>query len=187
MPIFPLDYINSMLKGKDIYLRPLSETDATEEYVNWMNDKSVNQYLESRFVLATIQNVKKFIIDTNSNSLNYFFAICLNSNNKHIGNIKLGPINHHHKRGDIGLMIGDKASWGKGYGTQAIGLISDFGLNQLQLNKVTAGCYSNNKASEHSFLKNKFIIEGNFKNHFMDANGDWVDLISLSKFNASSK
>jgi [ribosomal protein S5]-alanine N-acetyltransferase len=182
MQIFPSDYINNMLKGKNIYLRPILETDATDEYVNWMNDKAVNQFLESRFVLATIQNVKKFIVDTNANASNYFFAMCLNSSNKHIGNIKLGPINHHHKRGDIGLMIGDKSCWGKGYGTEAIGLISNFGLNELKLNKVTAGCYSNNKGSEKSFLKNGFVVEGVFKNHFMDANGVWVDLISLSKF-----
>ncbi|MCA6436351.1 MAG: GNAT family N-acetyltransferase [Bacteroidetes bacterium] len=176
-----------MLVGKDIYLRPIVEGDATQEYVDWLNDKAINQYLESRFVLATIQNVKKFIADTNSNSANYFFAICLNSNKKHIGNIKLGPINNYHKRGDIGLMIGDKERWGKGYATQAIGLVADFGLNELQLNKVTAGCYSNNKASEQSFLKNGFIIEGRFKNHFIDANGVWVDLISLSKLNGSNQ
>jgi RimJ/RimL family protein N-acetyltransferase len=175
-----------MLKGESIYLRPITESDATDEYVNWMNDKSVNQYLESRFVLATEENVKNFIVSTNSNKLNYFFAICLNSNDKHIGNIKLGPINHHHKRGDIGLLIGDKNQWGKGYGTQAIHLISHFALNHLMLNKVTAGCYSNNKGSEKSFLKNGFIIEGIFKNHFLDSNQNWVDLISLSKLNANS-
>jgi ribosomal-protein-alanine N-acetyltransferase len=172
-----------ILKGKDIFLRPITENDVTEEYVSWLNDKDVNQFLESRFVLASIQNVKKFIIETNLNSLNYFFAICLNETDKHIGNIKLGPINHHHKRGDIGLMIGDKNNWGKGFATQAIGLISEFGLNHLKLNKITAGCYSNNKGSEKSFLKNGFIIEGNFKNHFLDANSVWVDLISLSKLN----
>jgi len=172
-----------ILKGKDIFLRQITENDATEEYVAWLNDKEVNQFLESRFILASVCNVKKFIVETNINELNYFFAICLNSNNKHIGNIKLGPINHHHKRGDIGLMIGDKNQWGKGYATQAIELISEYALDFLKLNKVTAGCYSNNKGSEKSFLKNNFVIEGIFKKHFIDAKGLWVDLISLSKLN----
>ena len=60
-----------ILKGKDIFLRPITENDATEEYVAWLNDKEVNQFLESRFILASVCNVKKFIVETNNNRLLY--------------------------------------------------------------------------------------------------------------------
>lgn len=170
------------LKGKKIYLRPITLEDANEEYVHWLNDKEVNQYLESRFVLATVENVKKFIEGILKSENNYFFAIVDIESNKHIGNIKLGSVNTYHKRADIGILIGDKNYWGKGIGTEAITLISDFAFNHLYLDKVMAGCYANNLGSYKAFLKCDFVEEGLFKHHCVSATGDVVDVYMLAKF-----
>jgi ribosomal-protein-alanine N-acetyltransferase len=170
------------LVGKKIYLRPITIGDASIEYVNWLNDKEVNQYLESRFVLATIENVRKFIESVLVSNNNYFFAIIDVETDKHIGNIKLGPINTFHKRGDIGILIGDKNYWGKGIGTEAIFLISEFAFNNLNLDKVMAGCYANNIGSYKSFFKCGFVEEGLFKNHCISATGEVVDVYMLAKF-----
>ena len=172
-----------MLRSKDILIRPISENDITEDYLNWLNDKEVNKFLESRFSIINIDNLFKYVHQIMSNVDVYFFAICLKESGKHIGNIKLGPINNFHNRAEIGLMIGDKNCWGKGYGKQAIKLITQFAFDSLKLNKVTAGCYSTNVASKKSFLTNDFEIEGTYKNHFLGHDGVWVDLISFSKFN----
>ena len=43
----------------------------------------------------------------------YFWVFFLKKNNLHIGNIKLGPINSHHNRADIGFIIGDKNIGGR--------------------------------------------------------------------------
>lgn len=127
-----------MLKGNQIYLRRLTEDDATEKYVSWMNDPEVNQYLESRFVTHTIESTKAFIRSV-TNDNNYQFGIFLIETNEHIGNIKVGGINHNHKYGDIGFIIGEKAYWGRGIATEAIKLATDFAFNELHLHKLWGG------------------------------------------------
>ena len=50
-----------MLKVSQIYLRRLTEDDVTEKYVSWLNDPEINQYLESRFSVHTIEETRSFI------------------------------------------------------------------------------------------------------------------------------
>ena len=63
------------------------------------------------------------------------FGIFLGDEFKHVGNIKLGPINSYHKRAEIGLMIGDKSVWGKGIATKVIRMVTHFGFSELNLLK----------------------------------------------------
>ena len=63
-----------ILYGDRIYLRRLTENDATEDYVRWMNDPDINQYLESRFYTHTIESTKAFIRSV-TNDNNYQFGI----------------------------------------------------------------------------------------------------------------
>jgi RimJ/RimL family protein N-acetyltransferase len=90
---------------------------------------------------------------------------------KHIGNIKLGPINIHHNYAEIGLMIGDKDSWGKGFASKSISMITQFGFNQLELEKLNAGCYENNIGSKKSFENAGYQVEGFLRSHVDSVNG----------------
>ena len=80
-----------ILYGKRIYLRRLTEDDASEDYVRWMNDPDINQYLESRFYTHTIESTKAFIRSV-TNDNNYQFGIFDKEHDRHIGNIKVGGI-----------------------------------------------------------------------------------------------
>src|SRR3989344_296586 len=171
----------SPLEGKDIFLRPIISSDATNAYVGWLNDPEVNQYLESRFSTHSTESLRKYIEEIITNPNNHFFAIVRRDSEKHIGNIKLGPIDWNHKTGDIGLMIGDKSSWGKGYATEAIGLVTNYAFDELGLRKVTAGAYENNIGSIKAFLKQGFVEEGRKKKHFKYENS-FVDHVLLAKF-----
>src|SRR5712692_61297 len=128
-----------ILEGERLYLRPMRIFDATKEYVQWLNSTKVNQYLESRFVKHSLRSVREYIRNTSRDPNSFFFTIILKSGSKHIGNIKLGPIDWNHKIGDIGIMIGDQDSWGKGYATEAIRIIWNFAFKKLNLQKLTAG------------------------------------------------
>ncbi|MBR3618373.1 MAG: GNAT family N-acetyltransferase, partial [Bacteroidaceae bacterium] len=78
-----------ILQGERIYLRRLTEDDVSDDYVRWMNDPEINQYLESRFHTHTIESTRAFIrSETNENK--YQFGIFVKETGKHIGNIKIG-------------------------------------------------------------------------------------------------
>jgi ribosomal-protein-alanine N-acetyltransferase len=166
--------------GETIFLRHLKKTDATLEYIKWLNSKKINQFLESRFTKHTQKDVENYIKQMNSNNDLLFFAIIRKDNQKHIGNIKLGPINKNHNLAEIGIMIGDEKSWGKGYASEAIKIISDLGFNLLKLHKITAGSYEENIGSIKAFLKAGFFIEGVRSRHFF-SKGKYQNHILLAK------
>jgi len=167
---------NSILQGKRIMLRSLTEADITEEYLSWLNDPEVMAYMESKHLTHTMISLKKFVAETIKDKSTIFLAII--ADNKHIGNIKLGPINTIHKHGDIGIMIGNKAYWGKGHATEAIKLLVQFAFKELHLHKLTAGFYSNNAASIKAFMNAGFREEGRLKQQFRFGQG-YVDKVCL--------
>lgn len=146
--------------GKNIYLRKIAETDVNEKYVGWLNDPQINQYLETRFSAQSAQSLLDFVKSKLNNNIEPLFAICSIENDEHIGNIKLGPINPHHKYADISLFIGEKAYWGKGLATEAIKLLTNYGFKTLNLNKLCASAYVENIGSINAFKKCGYLEEG---------------------------
>lgn len=144
-------------EGAACVLKPMTLHHATKEYVRWLNDKNINQYLESKYQIHTIVSVKDFIKEKIHDANSLFYAI-YSLDNLHIGNIKL-DINSNHLRGDIGFIIGNSDYHGKGIATSAISLLCSYAF-KIGLQKVTAGAYENNIGSSKALQKCGFIQEG---------------------------
>jgi len=170
--------IHTPLKGVDIYLRCLSDDDVTEEYVNWMNNKKINQYMETRHQSWSLSEIKDYVNRQNMSGDQLFLGIFLFSG-KHIGNIKLGVISTLHSLASISLFIGALDCQGKGYSIQAINLLKYYVFHVLGLKKIIAGMYADNTASLKAFLKSGFQLEGIFKNHYELGNGKRTDIFQV--------
>jgi len=151
--------------GDRIFLRLLAPIDVTVTYVDWMNDEKAMQFLESRFKKYNLDDIKKYVEQTNDGINNFMFGIFLKENDEHIGNIKIGGIDHIHRFANVGVLIGNKEMWGKGYGTEAIKLATEYAFNELDLHKLIAGIYSNNTGSYNAFMKAGYGEAGRLRNH----------------------
>jgi len=74
------------------------------------------------------------------------------------------PDPKHPFQGEIGYEL-QRAFWGKGYATEAIGLIAPFGLHELGLERIQARTMTNNPASARTLEKNGFRFEGLLRKH----------------------
>lgn len=173
------------IEGGRIFLREVVPSDAIQTYCRWMNDTKVNQYLECRFEKWTIKKLQDYIKQTQNNPDNLLLAIVLKDKNKHIGNIKVGPINRVHKFAKVGIIIGEESFWGEGFATEAVKLAVDYAFNTLDLHKLTAGVYANNIASVRVFEKSGFVKEGIEKKQYY-CNGEYVDGIMFGCLKQSS-
>lgn len=169
---------NHFIEGERIYLREVRVEDVNDNYYRWMNDEEITAYTESRFKPYSIEKLKDYVTKIDGQDNSVFLAIIERSKDKHVGNIKLGNINWIHRTGDIGIIIGEKNFWGKGYGSEAIKLITAYAFNKLNLHKVWAGCYEFNKGSIAAFKKAGFSKEGILKKHYF-YNGEYIDGIIL--------
>ena len=152
--------INYNFYSPRLYFRSLNLEDATQYYLDWLNDKEVNQFLEARHWKSSIQSCKNYIKFSNADISEYLFGIFDKRTQMHIGNIKLGLINYQYHTAEVGVMIGHKAFWKNGLATEAIRRICQWGFDELQLEKISAGRYEINLASLNCFLKVGFIEEG---------------------------
>lgn len=177
---------SAYIKGRRIYLKGIQISNANFLYCSWLNDPKVNSYLCCRFEKWTLPKMKRYISDTIKDPANYFWAIYRQDTNTHIGNIKLGDVNLNYKYGDIGVIIGERCSWGKGFATEAIQLVKEFAFNKLGLHKLTAGSYANNYGSICAFQKVGFFMEGRRKQHFVYKK-KYVDQILFGCINTKSK
>ena len=156
-----------LLHGKRLYLREVRLSDVTKRYYRWLNDPEINKYLETRYVPQSLNKIASYVKDMDGKKDEPFFAICTLKDDEHIGNIKLGPVNWIHRRGEVSLLIGEKKYWGTGMATEAIELITRFGIESLGLFKIEAGCYEANEGSTRAFEKNGYKREGFLRDHFV--------------------
>ena len=140
------------IEGERIYLVTMTKWDATERYLGWLHDPEITQYLEVRHnPPASLQELRAYI---ESKPGRLFMAIILKDGGLHIGNIKLGY------RADVGILIGEKDEWGKGYGTEAIRLLAQYAFAELDIPRLWAGINIYNIASWQAFAKAGWILDG---------------------------
>lgn len=146
------------INGKTIYLKPLSEKNASQEYCNWLNDPEVNKYLETR--KSTIKDLEEYIKKQINNPDSIFLGIFDKNNDNHIGNIKLTLINRKKNKADFGILIGNKEYWGRGIGVEATKLATNFALYSLGVSEIELGVIRENKRAIKTFTKSGFKITG---------------------------
>ena len=167
-----------MLQSSRLLLRALQPSDLNATYLSWLNDPEVNRYLETRFLPQTLESIQTYWQTHRDDPNSPWFAICLRSDGRHIGNIKLGPIQWLHRRADLSLFIGDRSCWGQGYASEAIALLRDWTFRELDLQKLNAGVYSGNIGSRKAFEKCGFELEGILRQEVVSA-GERLDVWRL--------
>lgn len=162
-------------------LQVLDEAAATGPYLAWMQDPDVLRFLEARHGKHDTQSLAVFIRSANNSADSLLLGIFERPNIRHIGNIKLGPIDHPNRRGEIGIMIGERACWGRGYAREAIQALTDYAFDVLHLHKLTAGYLAPNAASGRAFEAVGFITEARYAQHFL-LDDTWVDSVRIARF-----
>lgn len=148
---------NIVLKGRRVYLRGLRENDASQEYCRWLNDPAVNKFLVT--TSSTMEELKSYIKQRVESGNCLFAGIFLNKNDRHIGTIKLEPIDWQKKEATLGILIGDKDSQGYGFGAESLALLLDYADKELGLKKIKLGTFSGNAPAIACFKKVGFDID----------------------------
>ena len=115
------------IEREKVYLSPMNLEDI-EKYVKWMNDFSTTDGLGSSSKVTTFESERAWLIN-NMDKKEQQFAIVLKETDKLIGNCGFVDINHLHQKGEVGLFIGEEENRSKGYGTEALSLLVEYGFN----------------------------------------------------------
>lgn len=163
------------LVGERIYLSPRSIEDA-EKYTEWLNDFETTDYLGKSQRIMTLEAEKKHLEEIPNGDI--VFAIIDSNNDELIGGLGLHSINHFKRTATLGIFIGNKDYREKGYGTEAIRLLLDYGFNYLNLKNINLELMAFNERALACYKKCGFKECGRRRQcEFVD--GKYYDRISM--------
>ena len=168
------------LESDRLILSQISENDISNKYLSWLNDKDVNRFtgFNGDYTINMLEDYIENLIIKKT----HFWTIKIKDTNKHIGNIKIDPIDFYHGFAELGIIIGDKEEWGKGFAQEAINLVIDYCFKSLKIRKINLGVLSENFAAVKLYLKIGFKIEGTLKFQ-VKFNNKYIDTIKMAIFN----
>lgn len=175
------------IQSERIVLRELVLDDCTDRYVAWLQDTEVNQWLETRWSQQDLSSVREFVARVTADPNSALAAIVVRESQKHVGNIKIGPIDWVHKRAEISYFIGERDVWGLGLASEAIKLMTERALGSLGLERVQASLYEPNLGSARALEKAGFELEGTLRNALHIGGGARANQLIYGKLRPSAQ
>ena len=166
-----------MLEGKLVNLRPIEKKDL-EEMMKWINDQEVTHYLSNFLYPISQADEEEFLERMMRHKDTEKDLVIETKAGSYLGQISLRKIDRKNKDAELGIVIGHKDYWDKGYGTDAIKTLLRYAFGQLNLSKVYLQVFEYNQRGIHCYKKCGFKEEDRLKKEqFYD--GKYYDVILM--------
>lgn len=169
-----------MLYGNGLRLRAI-EKDDLPRFVRWLNDPEVRENLLIFAPMSLDEEEEWYsgILKRPKEERPLVIEIETGGEWLPIGNISLMRIEWHARHAEVGLFIGEKQYWNRGYGSQALRLMLGYAFDFLNLNKVYLNVYETNLRGIRAYQKVGFVEEGRLRQEVYK-NGRYLDVLVMS-------
>jgi len=153
-----------MIYGDRIRLTAIEQEDLPL-FVEWLNDPEVRRGLMMYLPMSIAKEEKWFeaMLDRPQDSQPLGIEARKGDRWVKIGNMGFFDFDHRARKAEVGIMIGNKSYWNKGYGTEAITLLLKHGFETLNLNRIMLQVYEDNPRAIRCYEKAGFILEGRLR------------------------
>lgn len=169
-----------MIYGDLVRLRAVERADV-ERFVVWLNDPEVIEGLTiyTPLSLAAEEDWFENLLKQPEDERPLTIEVQQGAEWVAIGNCSFHQIDWRCRSAILGIFIGDKAFWNKGYGTKVMQLLLKHGFETLNLNRIALDVYERNPRAIRAYEKAGFRLEGN-KRQAMYKAGRYVDVLVMS-------
>lgn len=144
-----------------------------------INHKWINNLETSRFLnmgLVSMEAEEQWYDRVAAGEDIVYFAIYEATTMRPIGGVNLHNLSKQHRKAELGIMIGEQNLRGKGYGTEAVQLMCDYGFNALGLNSIMLLTTAFNIAGQKAYEKAGFKEIGRRREARWFAGRYWDDI-----------
>ena len=165
-----------MFKSKRVLLRPMRKEDIARqhEFYQDIDIHLLNAGLPHVFPLERTEEI--YELCTKKNKYADFFAI--EAEGKYIGTCSLKHSEVSPGAHWLGISIGDRDYWGKGYGQEVVNLLLHFGFHYLGGRRIGLGTNARNERAIKCFKSCGFVEEGCIRQSYW-IDGSYVDSIRM--------
>ena len=166
-----------MIVGKKTILRNIKKEDL-KILRDWRNSSGIRDF-NTQYILLNIKNQNCWYDSiSRKNSERKMFMI-LDKQNKRIGICGLIHIDKENRNSDVAIIIGKKDIHGKGFGSDSLRTLLNYGFKELKMHRIGAEILEFNKKSISFFEKLNFKYEAELKRNLW-RNGRWYNTLVYS-------
>jgi RimJ/RimL family protein N-acetyltransferase len=163
-----------MIYGSRIRLRRIERQDIPT-FVRWFGDPEVREYLMINRPISNAEEERWFERKLEEEDSEIYAIETMDG--AHIGNIELFNIDTRHRHAELGIVIGEKAYWGQGYGSDAVRTLLRFGFEEMNLHRVFLRVYEDNARGIRAYEKCGFRHEGRLREANYRKGRYWDELV----------
>jgi RimJ/RimL family protein N-acetyltransferase len=168
-----------LFEGELVRLGAVNPEIIAEAVARWTQDSEYDRFLDSGIARPLRSKSLKEEIEKESIKNDQFdFSIHILGDDRFIGFISLMGINWVHGTAWVGIGIGERDDWGKGYGTDAMRVLLRYAFEELNLYRVNLNVFEYNPRAVRSYEKVGFSYEGRVR-RYLNRNGRRWDIIYM--------
>jgi RimJ/RimL family protein N-acetyltransferase len=154
---------NALFTG--VLVRLTAEQPETDSKIlaEWSRDTEYQRLLEVHPVRPHTAAFFKKRFESAQTPTFFAFAMRRRTDDALLGTIMLMHVNYTHGDGMVGIGIGKREEWGKGYGSDAMNVILRFAFQELNLHRVSLLTLGSNTRAIRSYEKCGFVHEGRMR------------------------
>ncbi|HLD00575.1 MAG TPA: GNAT family protein [Candidatus Nanoarchaeia archaeon] len=162
----------------NVRLRSLEMSDL-DNIMRWVNDPEVVGNFANFKIPISREEEKKFLEKTLASETDRVFAI-ENEQGDYVGNVGIHQIHWPSRVGRLGLIIGAKENWNKGYAETAVNEVLGLAFNHYNLHKVWGMVWEDNPKTRHLYIdKCSFKVEGILQDEYFHQ-GKYHNIIRIA-------
>lgn len=155
--------MSNLLRGRLVRLTSESPKELSEIYSRWSRDSEFWRLMDSGITRPySAKSTEKFLEDMllEPKADSFQFSIRTLEDDRMVGDIGLGVVGWPQADAFVGIALGDRDLWGKGYGTDAMRIMLRYAFQELNLRRVTLNVFEYNPRAVRSYEKVGFRHEG---------------------------
>ena len=173
--------MNDILKGSLVQLGAVDPEEYSRAFAQWRRDSELMRLMDTSEVILRSQKdsqkwIEKELEDQDVNQ--YMFTIRTLAEDKLLGDIGLSVVNWMSRDAFVGLGIGERDFWGRGYGTDVMKVILRYAFTEINLRRVTLSVFEYNPRAVRSYEKTVFVHEGRMR-QFLNREGKRWDMLFM--------
>lgn len=155
-----------VIQGERVRLVPPPDVGFAQMTGAWVNDAETRHLIGGpayQMSLASREDFLRSRLTPSFDGVYLMIEVCDTPEPVVIGTIELRKITPEHRSAEVGILLGDRAYWGRGYGTDAMRTVCRFAFEEMDLHRIQLGVMEFNTRATRSYERVGFVVEGRLR------------------------
>ena len=154
---------SKLFHGELVRLAAANADTDTDIWASWGRDSEFLRLLDSDAAKPWSRQQARKELEEEPKPHAFPFVMRTLADDRLVGFIGLWIPNWNQGDGWVGIGIGQRSDWGKGYGTDAMRVLLRYAFTEINLRRVSLGLFAYNPRAQRAYEKAGFVLEGRMR------------------------